>query len=219
LDPPSGRGIIGQQGSALKRRRVLVKRGLFALCALSLTFVLSSCFSLQGFTLLTGAIDAGAKTKARFTLRPFSEENERNYQFVIVGVPDTGGLTVGAATWDAKGAFDGPYKLAPAGSLPAVLAADGGCGSNGIEFSEITDITWKAFLTPTKVRSKGMPSTSLLVEAIVRAAPSATTGTNYAVFGVTGVWDDNGNSTLETADTFACFGISSAQLWVNGAPV
>lgn len=192
-----------------------MRKALFMVSAASLAFLLTSCFVMQGFSLLAGAVDAGGKTKAQFVQRPLTTAEERDFQFVVVGVPDDGNLTIGSATWDVKGAFSGPVPMAAVAGLPAAMATVGTCTSSGLAFESITGTTWKAFMTPTKVRTQGLVDTSTISQVVVKATAGATTGTNYNVFGVAGVWYDDGDGGVDVDDTFACSGIASAMLYVR----
>lgn len=183
--------------------------------AATMAILLSSCFTLQAFSLLVGAVPQGGKTTARFTLRPLSTNDDRFHQFVIVGVPSSGGVSAGKATWGTNGTFGGPERMPVSADLPGVLATDGGCSQNGVAFEDITNVTWKGYLTDGRVRTRGLVDQKSTTDVVVRAASDASTDTNYAVWGVTGVWDDDGDGIVETQDDFLCTGLATVSLYVE----
>ncbi|HEU4356091.1 MAG TPA: hypothetical protein VFT27_10925 [Actinomycetota bacterium] len=186
--------------------------GLLAVLAL----VSTSClFSMQGFTVMKGAINAGDSTKAQFTLHPTSTQKFREYQFVLVGTDNPTALSVKKATWGTNGAFGGPSNMPSSGNLASVLVTDGGCQSNGLAFGDMTGITWKGFFTSTEVANKGLPGKKVIVQVGLKAASDATDAI-VGVTGVTGMWSDDGDGILNVADAFVCTGIASTSIWVNG---
>lgn len=182
-----------------------------------LALLSTSClFSMQGFTVLKGKINAGDSTKAQFTLHPTSTTKWREYQFVLVGTSNPAALTVRKATWGTNGAFGGPSKMPSSNNLATTLVADGGCESNGLAFGEVTGMTWKGFFTSTQVANKGKPAKKVVVEVGLKA-PNDATDTGVGVTGVTGMWQDDGDGILNVADVFVCTGIASTSVWVEGA--
>ncbi len=118
---PRGKGKVP---SSLERGSLVKKILVSSVMAGTLALLLSSCFVLQSFSILATSLHRGDKTKAQFVLHPFQEaatfqgENIRNrYQFIIVGVPDTGDLTVGSAKWGTNGKFGGPSQHPRSGAL------------------------------------------------------------------------------------------------------
>lgn len=182
-----------------------------------LALLLTSClFSMQGFTVLKGAINAGDATKAQFTLHPTSTTKFRAYQFVLVGTNSPTSLSVKKATWGTNGAFGGPANMPSSNNLATTLVADGGCESNGLAFGDMTGITWKGFFTSTQIANKGQVSKKVIVQVGLKATNDATDAA-IGVTGVTGVWEDDGDGVLNVADTFVCTGIASTTIWVEGA--
>ena len=58
-----------------------------SLSVMPLTFLLSSCFVLQGFWIVANQIEAGGKaTKAIFKIRAGDLTGDTAYQFFLVGV-------------------------------------------------------------------------------------------------------------------------------------
>lgn len=180
------------------------------LLAVPLVLLLSGClFMLQGFTVLDGHIKPGIKTKARFTLRPATDDNERVYQFVVVGVDDGGDLAVGKATWGTDGKFGGPTKMPVSAPLPAVMGTSGDCVVSGFNFGDVANTTWKAFMI--QVRTRGKVSQAATVDVVVKATQAAATGP-WPVIGVTGIWNDDGDGIVNGADSFVCSGASTSSL-------
>lgn len=191
-----------------------MRRILLVAMSAGLALVLTGCFAMQGFVLLASSIVAGDKTKAQFTLRPFEAAENRNFQFVVVGVPTGGDLAVGKAIWGANGKFGGPVGMPVFPGMGATLASSGQCDSNGLDFAAITGTKWKAFMTSSKVNDHGNVAQPSIVNVTVRAKSTAGTDTNYKVFGVTGVWIDDGDDIVEAGDTWYCTGIASTALYV-----
>jgi hypothetical protein len=184
--------------------------------AASMAFLISCGFTLKGFVLLKASLSPGEKTTARFTLRPFDEDKDRFHQFVLVGVTTGGDIAVGKATWGKNGKFGGPLPMPVASNLAATLDAENSCTSNGLAFDDITGIVWKGFVTPKKIADRGLVGQNAITDVIVKAKATAGTETNYAVVGVSGVWDDDGDGSVGTEDSFLCSGIAQTTLYVNG---
>ncbi len=182
-----------------------------------LALLSTSClFSMQGFTVLKGKINAGDSTKAQFILHPTSTTKYKEYQFVLVGTDNPGVLSVKKATWGTNGKFGGPVNMPSSNSLAGTLVTDGGCQSSGLAFGEMTGITWKGFFTISEVANKGKPAQKVIVQVGLKAANDAT-DTIVGVAGVTGMWSDTGNGVPGAEDTFVCTGIASTSVWVEGA--
>jgi hypothetical protein len=192
------------------------KKLLRGLLVVPLVVLLSGClFMLQGFVVLDGNLARGEKTKARFTLRPATTDDDRIYQFVVVGVPDSGNLKVGKATWGTNGKFGGPKPMPVSAPLPGAMATSGDCDTTGgFEFANVTGTTWKAFLL--RVRTKGKVNQKAVVDVVVRAAQNASRGASNQVLGVTGSWDDtNDDGLVNSADTFLCAGMSTSSIYIR----
>ena len=196
--------------------RARLRRFWLVPAAVGLAMLTASCFTLQGFVLLSGAVAQGGKTTARFQLRPRNVSDERDFQFVLVGVPDSGHIIVGKSLWGTNNNFAGPFTMSVEGNLADVLADDGGCATNGLAFNSITGVTWKGFMTPNGVRTRGDVNEKVHVDVALRSAADAPVN-NYGIFGVTGVWDDDGDDVIDTGDTFDCTGIASVGLYVASA--
>jgi hypothetical protein len=193
-----------------------VKKAVIGVLAV-LALVSTSClFSMQGFTVLKGAINAGDSTKAQFTLHPSTTTKFKEYQFVLVGTNSPTTLAVKKATWGTNGAFGGPANMPSTDTLDDTLVADAGCESNGLTFAEMTGITWKGFFTITEVANKGQVNKKVIVQVGLKAANDAA-DTVVGVTGVTGMWSDTGNGVPGPEDAFICTGIASTSIWVEGA--
>lgn len=189
------------------------KKWLLGLVAVPLVLLTSCLFMLQGFIVLDGNLGQGEKTKARFTLRPYDETNERVYQFVVVGVTDSGDLKVGKATWGTNGKFGGPKPMPVSQPLPAAMATADTCSTSGFDFASVTSTTWKAFMI--RIRTKGKVNQTARVDAVVKATQGATTDTSHSVIGVTGIWVDDGDGIVNDVDTFICSGAGTSSIYVH----
>ena len=137
-----------------------------------------------------------------------------NYQFVVVGVPDSGDLTVGKATWGTNGKFGGPQNMPSSAALPGAMSTSG-CSANGLDFAAITNTTWKGFLTLNPINDHGAVDTKALVQVGIKATSGAATATSNAIFGIQGTWSDDGDGVVNAADTFSCMGIATSMLYVK----
>jgi hypothetical protein len=192
------------------------RKTLLALSAVPLTLLLSSCFVLQGFWLTSSSIDPGQTTKAVFKLHAYSTTKDKGYQFVVVGVPTGGDLKVQGTKWGTNGTAGGPYAMAGSTGLATEMGASGDCSSNGFDFSSVTGVDWKGFMTPNQVADKGKVNTEVLVQTTIKAAPAAQTDVDYQVLGVTGKWLDDGDGIVEAADdSFFCTGFGLVNIYVN----
>jgi hypothetical protein len=187
---------------------------------LAMVFVLSSClFVLKGFSVKANSLSPGETTKAQFVLQPYSTEALKQFQFVMVGVDDTADLAVGKATWGTNGKFTGPVPMTSEPALPGVLTTAGYCSNAGLDLSDLSGITFRGFLTPTKVSNKGLVDQKAIVQVVLRTKAAASLDQSHTIVGVTGMWVDNtGSGTLgapDLQDTFYCTGISTSSLYVK----
>jgi hypothetical protein len=194
------------------------KKLSFALGVGVLTLLMSSCFVLQSFTVLDRTLTAGQGTKVRFTLRPTSQflVPGPQFVFVIVGVPTGGEMVVGKATWGTNGLFRGPLPMPVSGALVAAMGSpDSACSRNGIDLADITNITWKAFITPQKIGDGDFFERKAVAEVNIKATTGATTGTDHIVIGISGEWQDiNTDDIVNAGDGFDCSGIASSPVYV-----
>ena len=136
---------------------------------------------------------------------------------MVVGVPDGGDLTIAGTKWGTNGTAGGPYAMANSPALAPQMDASGDCSSNGFDFSSVTGVTWKGFMTPNQVADKGKVNTSVIVQTGIKATAGAQTGVDYQVLGVTGKWiDDDDSGTITMDDIFACTGFGLVNVYVRG---
>ncbi|HWC71329.1 MAG TPA: hypothetical protein VG993_09235 [Actinomycetota bacterium] len=196
-------------------RKKLLRGLLFVPVAL----VLSGClFVMQGFVVLDASLRPGQKTIARFTVRPLTDDPDlRVWQFVIVGVNNSSDLTVGKAVWGTNGKFGGPKKMPVSPDLPTAMQTANTCNQPGFTFSNVTGITWKAFLL--RVRSKGKVNQTARIDVTVKVPQGAERDVINQVLGVTGVWvDDPSNGIVgqvDDEDVFTCSGLGTSSLRVT----
>ena len=182
----------------------------------ALAMVLSSCMLvMQGFALLDGSVAPGQKTKARFTLRPLNSNPTQAFQFVLVGFPTGSGLSGAKGNWGTNGEFGGPYKMAVSSGLAEAMAAADTCSANGLKFSSVTGMEWKAYMTRDPIDTTGQTDTEVMVDVAIKVGPTAAPDTSVSVFGVTGSWTDDGDGTVDSGDSFFCGGMSSLLLYVE----
>jgi hypothetical protein len=187
------------------------KKALFGLLAIPLVLLLSGCFLLQGFWIKSNQISVGGKgTKAVFEIRPADQDNDRAYQFFLIGVDDTADLKATKGTWGVNRVFGGPYRLTVYGDLFTTIGAD--CDSANFDLSGISGFTWKGYATPEAVNDRNKVKTEVRVEVGIKATATAADG-DHEVIGVTGAWFDDGDGIPEPGDAFECLG--SGQVAVN----
>jgi hypothetical protein len=196
------------------------KKVSFAVGAMALTLLLSSCFLVQSFAVLDYTLNPGQGTKAKFVLRPSNLDQiggfpGPQYEFVILGVPTDGDLSVQNGRWGVNGKFGGPLLMSINGGLVAAMGSQ--CGSNGLNLTEITGVTWKAFITPVKIRDRNAFEQQSVVEVNFKAKAAAEGGEPIQLFGVAGEWVDDGDDTVESGDSFGCAAIESAWVHVKAA--
>jgi hypothetical protein len=191
-----------------------MKKVFVCLTAGAMALLLSGCFSLQGFSVLASAIAPGKTTKVQFVMHPIATTPSREFQFVVVGVDDTD-LSIGTATWGTNRAFGGPKAMPAIPGFATAMATAGSCSSSGLAFSSITGMIWKGFLTQHKVKDKGAVRQKVLTQVGLKAKASASPDTGHAVAGVTGIWGDDGDSVVDSGDTFLCTGISTSSVYIT----
>lgn len=196
-----------------------MRRSAMLLAAATLPFLLSSCFVLNDFWVGAPTLAPGVKTPAYFILYPATTTPTTTYQFVLVGVDDPTQLGIGRAKWGANGTFGGPMPMTAEPNLANILgAAQGICEANGLDFANITGLTWKGFRTPVRINDKGKVGRPAQVTVGLKAKIGATPDTRVSVVGVTGVWaDNNSNGTLDPAGTdgYLCTGIGSSSTYIT----
>jgi hypothetical protein len=200
------------------------KRLLSVVAVIGLTFVLSSCWALQSFSIVDYTLTPGQATKVKFTLRPMGSEYKTVFtgarQFVIIGV---GAIAIGQNTdiavsnarWGVNGQFGGPIPMGVENNLITAMGTD--CSSSGLNFADITGVTWKAFATPTNKNDRGAVNAKSVIDAVIRAKAAAVdAGENYTIMGVAGAWKDDGDGNPEdsgsTDDQYVCWGIATASV-------
>lgn len=188
----------------------------------AMAFVLSSCFVLQGFSILATSLTPGQSTKVQFVLHPLQEARDylgepirTKYQFVVVGVPNNGDLKAGAAKWGTNGKFGGPQNMPASAALANTVSTGSECVSNGLDLSAITGVTWKGYITLTPINDRGLVDQKAVVQVNLKAAADATAATSNVVFGAMGTWEDDGNGTIGAEDDFFCMGISTSSVYVK----
>ena len=210
-------------GEELMRKRLLSVAGV-----IGLTFVLSSCWALQSFSIGDYTLTAGQTTKVKLTLRPMGSDYATVFtgarQFVIIGVGalslgDNTDIGVSNARWGVNGQFGGPIPMGVENNLVTALGTD--CASSGLNFADITGVTWKAFATPTNKNDLGRVNQKSVIDAVLRAkAAEVDAGENYTIMGVVGAWQDDGDGNPEdsgsTDDFYACWGIATGSVHVVG---
>jgi hypothetical protein len=185
----------------------------FGLFGVALSFLLSGCFMLQSFTLLDYTLSPGQITKARFTLRPSNfDQNIGNpgpqFEFVVIGVADDSELAVTTAKWGTNGSFGGPLTMPANGTLLAAMASS--CSGDGINFTDISGITWKLFVTPIEIADRNRYEQKAVVEVNIKAKAAATVGNEEEIFGVAGEWSDDGDNNPDGGDFYLCEGIETS---------
>jgi hypothetical protein len=211
--------VAGPEGSeaSLGEDRMRKKVG-FGLLGVSLSLLLSGCFMLQSFSILDYTLSPGQSTKARFTLRP-SNFDQRvvgisgpQFEFVVIGIGDDSELAVQTAKWGTNGDFGGPLTMPANGTLLAAM--DDTCGANGVNFTDITSVVWKLFVTPVEINDRNRYERKAVVEVGIRAKVAATVGNEEEVIGVAGEWSDtNNNNAPDGGDFYLCEGIETG--WVH----
>jgi len=194
------------------------KKVALAAGAIGLAFLLSSCWLLQSFSIADYTLTPGQSTKVSFTLRPMNKSLAvSGRQFVIVGIGVIGSgvasdISVPKATWGANGTFGGPLQMATINGIVSTLAP-GNCAQAGLDFTDITGVEWKAFVTPSNKSDGGKVNKSNRIDVKIKATSAADVDTNYTIIGVSGVWLDDGDGIPEpsasTDDGYVCWGIGS----------
>ncbi len=173
----------------------------------ALAFLLSSCFTLQGFSIKVGALKPGKSTLIAVTVHPASSTPSREYQFVLIGVDEPTDLSAGNAIWGTNGNFGGPKPMVVAPGMYASVGTD--CDGGSFTLSALGSLTWKGYVTQTKVRDKGLVAQSAVIQIGLKAKKAAASHDVVEVVGVTGVWGDTTGDGVSPDDTFACTGNGS----------
>ena len=98
-----------------------MKRLFMAGGAVAMAFLLSSCFTLQAFSIKKGALQPKDSTKITMTVHPASTSALKQYQFALVGVDNPDDLAAQNATWGANGEFGGPKPMVVQAGLYAAI--------------------------------------------------------------------------------------------------
>ena len=202
------------------------KRLGFAVGALALTFVLSSCWALQKFTIGDYTLTIGQTTKAKVTIRPMGPDYAPVFtgarQFLIIGVSALASgqdddIGVSGARWGVNGQFGGPQAMGVENGIVSSLAP-GDCAQSGLDFTDISGNLWKAFATPTNKNDQGKVESKSVIEVTLKAKSAADLGENYSIMAVVGAWQDDGDGTPEDVassdDAYICWGIATGAVHV-----
>jgi predicted small secreted protein len=180
-------------------KKYLVTAGVGALA-----FLLSSCFTLQGFSIKAGALKPGRSTTIAVTVHPATSTPSKEYQFVLIGIDTPDDLSAGNATWGTNGKFGGPKAMVVQAGLYTDLGTD--CDGSALTLSGLSSYTWKGYTTQTQVRDKGLVAESAVIQIGLKAKNGATSGDPVQVIGVTGIWGDTTGDGVSPDDTFLCTG-------------
>jgi hypothetical protein len=195
-----------------------MKKGLLVGLAAGMAMLLSSCFTLQSFSLQIGALKRGQSTNAVFVVRPYSA-NKTVYsklrQFVLVGVDLPADVTIGKATWNSgkNKNFGKAQSMPVASSLAGAIGTD--CDSNGLTYSTISGITWKGFITLNPVNDKQLVGQTLTIKVGLKATAGATHKDSVTVMGITGAWQDDGDGLMNAPDSFLCTGNATTTIYIK----
>ena len=194
-----------------------MRKRLLGLVALPLVLVLSSCFTLQKFSLLKGALAPGSSTTAEFTVRPASSQStgfNKLYQFVLVGVDTPADVTVGKARWGVNGKFGGPQSMPVSSALSGAIGTD--CDTSGFSFSGLSgSVTWKGFVTLNPIADKRAVTKTSVIDVGIKATSGATPDDTVNVVGLTGAWVDDGDGIINAPDSFVCTGNASTSIFIT----
>ena len=169
-----------------------------------MAFTLSSCFTLQAFSIKKGALQPKDSTKLTMTVHPASTTASKEYQFALVGVDNPDDLVAQSATWGANGEFGGPKAMVVQAGLYTDIGTD--CDSPALTLSALTSLTWKGYTTQNKVSDKGAVSKTSVIEIGLKAKKDAGSGDVVEVIAVTGVWGDATGDGVSADDAFICTG-------------
>src|SRR5580765_2518946 len=186
----------------------------------AMAFLLTSCFALQSFSLLAGALAPGQATKAQFVVRPFSTTKTPGistaHQFVLIGVDTPADVAATKATWNVKkNPLFAPIQAMPvSSSLSTSIGTQ--CDTNGFAYSSLTGVTWEGFITVNPINDKQLVGKTVVIQVGLKVKAAATSTDNVSVIGVTGAWVDSGNGGgPDSADTFLCSGNGTGFLFIR----
>jgi hypothetical protein len=194
---------VSEEGVRMKKFLSIAGIGVLA-------FVMSSCFSLQGFLIKAAALKPGDSTKILITVHPASDTKtgfSRAYQFVLIGVDTPEDLRAGPAVWGTNGTFGGPKKMVVQASLFSAIGTD--CDVTGFTMSDLSGYTWKGYATQNQVNDRQQVGKSAVIQIGLKATKGAGSGDPVTVVGVTGLWEDATGDGVSGDDTFACLGNGS----------
>jgi hypothetical protein len=172
-----------------------------------LAFVMSSCFTLQGFSIKAGALKPGDSTTVTMTVHPAlttSSVLEKGYQFVLIGIDTPADLSAGNATWGTNGKFGGPKAMVVQSGLLAAIGTS--CDGTGFTLTALSALTWKGYATQNQVNDKQLVAQKSEIEIGLKAKSGALSGDVVEVVGVTGLWQDDTGDGVTADDTFLCTG-------------
>jgi hypothetical protein len=180
--------------------------------------LLSSCWTMQSFSLLDSSLARGKSTTAQFVVRPSSSvktSNSKLFQFVLVGVNLPADVAIGKATWNSgkNPKFGLPSPMIVSAALAGAIGTQ--CDSNGLTYSTITGMTWKGFLTSGMVNDKQLVDQTVSIAVKLAVRTTATRHDSVSVIGITGAWSDDGDGILNSADSFMCTGNATTSLFVK----
>jgi len=157
----------------------------------------------------------------RIRLQPWSQEGNRDYPFVIVGLPinpDTSSpyvSVVSPKTFDTGGNFGGPRPLVRDDGLRDQLLADDNCSNYGIETS--TGFQYYLFRTGTPVNDQGRVAKYAMTKLGLKAKGTTEIPLSTVQIG-SGGWEDDNDSIPEADEAFCNAGAETSMLIKQPAP-
>ncbi|HTG46270.1 MAG TPA: hypothetical protein VK646_01265 [Actinomycetota bacterium] len=191
--------------------------GLVALAG-AMALLLSSCFTLQSFSIQDSSLKPGQLTKVVLTVRPWSTSKtglSKMYQWVLVGVNNTSDLAVQNAKWNGNKTF-GPVQQMPVSSAIATSIGTQ-CDGNGFTFGSITGVTWKGFISLNPIPDKQLVDKVATITVGLKAKATAGHQDQVRIFVLTGGRLDGSNhdGIVDPTDSFACSGNANSVVFIK----
>jgi hypothetical protein len=166
------------------------------------SLLFSACFQVRGFRVGPKDLAPGETAKIKLTFTPMGLDWAADHKVVVlVGLNrlDFRGIS----DFDIKGLWGGPFTVSNNTALRDHLLTPGVCTSFGIDVSDVTGMTWRAYATNDVVPATGLTAAELLIKARLNVQVDRSPGTPNGEAGhflvLSGWWADAGNDGVYSA--------------------
>ena len=176
---------------------------------LTLTMVLTGCFTIRSWSWDDYKLKPGDNAKVTVTLKPsFPSQSFTGYAVVLVGYKDL--VPKKFDKFDTQGNYGGPHEGVRNTSLRNRMLSS--CSALGVTIEDFAADSWVAFRSEEEVTASGKQALNFRHRAGVANGEDAIQG---ALLVVSGLWDDGDGDLQADAFEVTCSGFVIAPIQIN----